>query len=232
MVRHSKKSSRNPVSLISYFDKRSTVSEQFRTARSNINFSMVDGELKSLAITSARPNEGKSSISANLAIVFADTGKKVLIVDGDLRNPTVNMSFSIPQQPGLSNLLTNKEVTLDACIHPTGIENVSILPSGIIPPNPSELLGSHRMEEVMTELASKFDMIIYDLPPVTNVTDAQIISSKTSATLLVVRERKAKKSEVFQAKNLLTIAKANLIGVIFNDAKQSSDNYYYYGANA
>lgn len=225
-----KKSKVEPVSLVSIADQNSTVTEQYRTIRSNIQFTSVDKELRTMVITSSGPSEGKSTTAANLAVVFANSGKRVLLVDADLRKPTVALTFQIPNARGLSNLLGDRESDSKDYAQKTSIENLWVMPSGPKPPNPSEMLGSKRMEEVITELTQEFDLIIFDMPPVATVTDAQILAAKTDGTLLVVRERQTKKQNLIKAYDLLKIAKANILGVVYNAAKKGDDSsYYYYG---
>lgn len=228
----SKKESSKPqaVSLITLSDKRSTIAEQYRTIRSNIKFSMIDKNLKSLVVSSSGPGEGKSTTSANLAVVFADTGQKVLMVDADLRKPTVALTFKLPNQEGLSSLLSNRVYQLSELVQPSGIPNLDILTSGPTPPNPSEMLSSQRMLEVMREMENQYDLIIFDMPPLGTVTDAQIMAARTDGTILVVRERKTNKQSLLKSKELLQMAKANVIGVIYNGTRKGEDNvYYYYG---
>lgn len=216
------------IPLVTVTDKHGTASEKFRTIRSNIIFSSVDKEMKSLVVTSSGPNEGKSFTAANLAVVFADSGKKVLLVDADLRKPTVAITFKLPNAEGLSTLLTNRQDAPDSYIYQSGIENLSILLSGPKPPNPSEMINSRRMEELLTELEQTYDLVIFDMPPVAAVTDAQILASQVNGTLLVVRERHTKKQALLRAKHLLETANANMIGVVYNDVKRTDENKYYY----
>jgi capsular exopolysaccharide synthesis family protein len=224
-----KTSAQTAVALIAASDKRGTASEQLRAIRSNINFTMVDKDLKTIAITSAEPNDGKTSVSSNLAIVYADSGKRVLLVDGDMRKPTLGISFDLTNPRGLSNLITERDIDLKKVINETGIENLSVMTAGVIPPNPSELLGSNRFIDVIEQLSAEFDLIIFDMPPLSNITDAQIVGSRVDGTVLVAREAKTNRDNIRQAKELLELAKAHIIGVIMNDAKKSNDaNYYYY----
>ncbi|WP_312500020.1 CpsD/CapB family tyrosine-protein kinase, partial [Enterococcus sp.] len=219
----------SPVSLMTVANTNSVIAEQLRTIRSNINFSSVDKELQSMVITSAGAGEGKSTTSANLAVVFANSGKRVLLVDADLRKPTVALTFRLPNHRGLSTLIADREGQFEQHIQESGVENLSILTSGPIPPNPSELLQSQRMTDLIPELTTQFDLVIFDMPPIGVVTDAQILASKTDGTLLVVRERKTTKQGLIKAKKLLTLANAHLIGVVYNGVKKgNADNYYYY----
>lgn len=219
-----------PVALVAATDNFSTTTEQYRTIRTNISFSSADKEIKTLVVTSSGPSEGKSTTSANLAIVFANAGSKVLLVDADLRKPSVAISFRLPNATGLSNLLTNREASIDRYYQTSSVDNLYVMTSGPKPPNPSELLGSQRMLDIMNVMSEEFDVIIFDMPPVATVTDAQILAAHMDGTLLVVRERKTKKQDVIKAKELLTRAKANILGVIYNGKKKGdSAGYYYYG---
>lgn len=222
----------NPVSLITMFKKRSVISEQYRTIRSNIRFSMVDKDLKSLVVTSAGANEGKSTVANNLAVVFADAGLKTLLVDADLRKPTADLTWLLSKDKGLSDLLLDKAANYDQYISETKVAGLSVLTSGHVPPNPSELLGTERMQDILQTLTEKFDLVIFDTPPLVAVTDAQILASRTDGTILVVRERQTEKREILLSKQLLDMAQANILGVIFNGTKSARDDYYYYGSTS
>lgn len=215
-------------SLVTITRPSSVIAEQFRTIRTNIQFSMVDKNLKTLVITSAGPGAGKSTISANLAVTFAMQGKKVLIVDADMRKPTVHKTFRLPNRDGLTTLLTERDVEIKDIAHRLDTEGLFIITSGVIPPNPSELLASNRMNQLITEFEELFDLIIFDMPPVIAVTDAQVMSSKADGTIFVVNKDGADKEMVIKSKELLGKVKANVIGVVFNRVELKGDNYYYY----
>lgn len=215
-------------SLITLTRPSAVISEQFRTIRTNIQFSMVDKNLKTLTITSAGPGAGKSTISANLAVTFASQGKKVLLVDADMRKPTVHKTFKINNHDGLTTLLTEKDAQISNIAHQTSTENLYVITSGAIPPNPAELLASKRMNHLIAQFEEKFDLIIFDLPPIIAVTDAQIMASKADGTIFVINSGGAKKDMVLKSKELLELVGANVIGAIFNRVKVSGDNYYYY----
>lgn len=215
-------------SLVTLTRPSSVIAEQFRTIRTNIQFSMVDKNLKTLVITSAGPGAGKSTISANLAVTFAMQGKKVLIVDADMRKPTVHKTFHLPNRDGLTTLLTERDVEVKDIAHRLDTEGLFAITSGAIPPNPSELLASNRMGKLMAEFEEIFDLIIFDMPPVIAVTDAQVMSSKTDGTIFVVNKDGADKEMVIKSKELLEKVKANVIGVVFNRVELKGDNYYYY----
>ncbi|KAF1298461.1 tyrosine protein kinase [Enterococcus sp. JM4C] len=219
------------VSLITLVDPSSPISEQYRTIRTNIQFaSSSDNPIKTMVITSSGPGEGKSTTSENLAVVFAKAGQRVLLVDSDMRKPTVYKTFNLSNAKGLSTVLSTSTSVLEAAQR-TVIDNLTVLTSGPKPPNPSELLGSMRMGQVIEEAKSLYDIVIFDMPPVVAVTDAQIMASKTDGTLLVVRENVSRKESLTKAKELLNMVQARMLGVIYNGAENSKDQgyYYYYG---
>ncbi|AIM24599.1 tyrosine-protein kinase YwqD [Melissococcus plutonius] len=224
-----KKQRTKPISLITMSDPASPISEQYKTIRTNIQYAMVDKTLQTLAITSSNASEGKSTSTINLAIVFANSNKKVLLVDADMRNPTIAKTFELINNRGLSTLLSNKTMTTEEVLQPTNLENLNILPSGPIPPNPSELLDSLQMKRLIEEWKNNYDLIIFDTPPILAVTDAQILASKVDGTILVAREKIAEKSALLKAKELLIMVKATIIGAIYNDASSVKDQGYYYG---
>ncbi|SES96766.1 capsular exopolysaccharide family [Enterococcus malodoratus] len=245
-----KKQAITPVDLITAINPFSTAAEQYRKIRTNIEFSSADKKIKSLVVTSSGPFEGKTTTASNLAVVFANAGSRVVLVDADLRKPNIALSFKVPNVNGLSNYLTegnsatgsflsendveNVYLTqgntqIGSRLIETDIENLYLMPSGPTPPNPSELLSSKRMQELVDTLSESFDLVIFDMPPVVTVTDAQIMSSYVDGTILVVRERKTNKQAILEAKKLLDMVKAKIIGVVYNGKKQGEDSYYYYG---
>ena len=217
-------------SLLSFIDPQSVNSEQFRTLRTNLEFAKVDGSLNSLLISSSVASEGKSTIAANLAYVMGQTEKRVLIVDADLRKPTAHMTFRIGNKQGLSTLISNPETRLDEVIQRVGSLNIDVLPSGPIPPNPLEMLNSPRMSEIIHLLAQEYGLVIYDAPPLTAVSDAQILAAQVDGVVLVIKYGSTKKREFKKAKESLNIVNANLIGFVMNGQPQSdTDSYYGYG---
>lgn len=203
--------------LVTILNPESSVSEQYRMLRTNIQFSMVDKNLKTISCTSATASEGKSTTAANLAVTFAKQGQKVLLVDADLKRPVLHKMLGIDNNFGLAHAIT-KMAALDSILvpHPQ-VNNLTFLPAGVLPPNPSELLTSNMMKELISELSSYFDLILFDTPPVLAASDAQILSSICDGTLLVLRSRGVEKKQLAKAKELLEHANVNVIGAILND---------------
>ncbi|MCK0470081.1 CpsD/CapB family tyrosine-protein kinase [Alkalihalobacillus sp. APA_J-10(15)] len=217
----------NERNLIADTDKRSPVAEQYRTIRTNIEFSAVDEELRTIAVTSSGPGEGKSTTTANLAIVMAQNGSRVLLIDADLRKPTMHYTFKTINSRGLTNVLTKQDELDEAC-QQTKIENLTILTSGPIPPNPSELLNSKMMEITLRQATEMFDVVLLDTPPVMAVADPQIIASKVNGTIIVTSSGKTDKEQLTRTKDLLMKAKARLLGVVLNNKEVNEGQYYYY----
>lgn len=216
--------------LITLAMPNSRVSEQFRSLRTNIQFSMVDKQLKSLAILSATASAGKSTVAANLAVIFALQGNQVLLVDCDLRRPTVHRVFKLPNNEGLTNLLANHVGKgVDDYLHSSEVDGLWILTGGPVPPNPAELLSSNRMKQLEMEVAERFDLVIYDTPPLLGFTDAQILSGRVDGIVFVVHYGEDTKEDVLKAADSLKIVNANVLGVVYNRAPigQKEHSYYY-----
>lgn len=213
--------------LITKIQSTSSISEQFKNIRTAIEFSDVDKAFQTILVTSPEPMSGKSTISANLAIVYAQKGKKTLLIDGDMRKPTIHKTFDSFMSQGLSTSLTESNSAVENC-QKTEIENLFILTSGPIPPNPNELLGSKRMSVVLEELKKKFDIIIIDSPPVTVVSDALVLASHTDGIIFVVRSRVTMKYKAKQAIEQLKMTRIPIIGAILNGELEKENNNYYY----
>lgn len=197
----------------------SKASEQYKRIRENIEFVLCNDEKNhAIGVTSSMRGEGKSITSINLSYVFAQKGYKVLLIDADLRLPSVAKKMEIDNSPGLSEMLKNGE---ECQIKPKAylLDNLFILPAGEIPPNPSELLGSERMRELLIKLKGEYDYIFIDLPPVNVVSDAISVSSSISGAVVVVREEYTEKNELEYCFRQLELSEIKVLGCIINDAK-------------
>ncbi|EGP4874478.1 MAG: CpsD/CapB family tyrosine-protein kinase [Enterococcus faecium] len=217
--------------LIAIENRFSPITEQYRNVRTSIQFASSESNpLKAVLVTSTEQAEGKTTVASNLAVVMAETNIKVLLIDGDLRRATAGKIFNIRtgQTVGLSTLLSNPERLPEEAIQNTQIKNLDFLPAGPIAPNPSELLSSNRLDEILDLLKEQYDFIIVDSPPLLVVTDAQIFSSKVDGVILVVRENRTKRNNLMKCKLLLERSKAFLIGVVYNGAKSARNGKYKY----
>lgn len=213
------------IQLIAHNNPKLPISEQYRLIRTNILFSSVDKQLKTIMVTSPEPAEGKSTTVANLAIVLAQQGKSVLLVDADLRKPSIHYAFHISNIYGLTSVLT-KRATIGIAISESYVPHLHVLTSGPIPPNPSELLNSNAMETLIQELQVQFDYVLFDTPPVLAVTDAQVLANKCDGVVMVVASGKTQKEQALKAKELLEKAKSPLLGVVVNGIESSNSEYY------
>ena len=207
---------------------KSPVTEQFKTVRTNIKFAQTDKPIKSVVITSSGPSEGKSTLSSNLAVAFAQSGMRTLLVDADMRRPVVHSTFDLENTRGLSTLLSVRRLSLQDVTQDTDIPNLSVMTSGPKAPNPSELLSSQRMRRVIELLEQQYDFIIFDMPPLINVTDAQIISNQVDGVILSVKEGVTEKPLLTKAVNLLRQVDANVLGTVYiGSAPEAGYGYYY-----
>ena len=217
-----------PGKPISLSQPRSPVAESFRSLRTNLTFASVDRPLRRILITSSTPQEGKSTISSNLAVVLAQGERKVVLIDADLRRPTVHQKFNLMNRLGLSSLYVRSLENLPAAIQNVGTPGLFVMCSGSLPPNPSELLTSHRMTEILDRLNQEFDMILIDTPPVLTVTDAVALAPGMDGVILVVKPGVTKMSAFKQTVSHLEDVHARILGVVFNGVDQGSRKYGYY----
>ena len=195
---------------------RSAAAEAYRTLRTNVEFTAIDEPIRTLLITSAIPGEGKTVTAANLAIAFALSGRRVLLVDADLRRPGLHRIFDLPNTRGLTTLLQSDAVTLESLASNNLHERLRVLTSGPLPPNPAEIAGSDRMRRVFEKMQATADLVIVDSPPLQAVTDAAVLSSFMDGTILVVDTSKTHRSTIVQAREALVKANARVIGVVLN----------------
>ncbi|MBM3129556.1 MAG: CpsD/CapB family tyrosine-protein kinase [Chloroflexi bacterium] len=216
--------------LITISNPRSPISEAFRTLRTNLEFTSLDKPIRSMVVTSASPEEGKSTTLANLAVALAQAGKKVILVDCDLRRPTLHQIFDARNAPGFTDMMRDDALMSQPPLQETAVPNLSLLPSGTMPPNPAELLASRRMSDVIAALQKHAEIVLFDAPPVIAVTDAAVLSSKVDAVLLVVSAGKTKREHAKKAKALLEKVNAHLIGTVLNNVKGEAGLYQYYAS--
>lgn len=212
--------------LIVSLKPQSAIAEQFRSIRTSIEFSTEDQDCQVTVITSSEQNSGKSLVSSNLALTFSQKGEKTLLIDADMRNPSIKNYFYIPSRQGLSSVIRNK-ANVQEYIFETNEKNLFILPAGITPPNPADLLGSISMKNLIQELRESFDHIIIDTPPVLAVTDAILVSAFADGVVLVIRSGKTTKQNAKKVIRLLNQSSTPIIGSILNDVKMKLTDYYY-----
>lgn len=213
--------------LIAKNEPKSPITEQYRTIRTNIQYASVDEAIRSIVVTSTGPGEGKSTTISNLAIVFAQQGKKTLLIDADLRKPTAHYTFQLPNTVGLTSVLT-KQVDLMDAVCKTDVDDLFVLTCGPIPPNPAELLASVSMEYLLKEAYGLYDVVLFDTPPLLAVTDAQVLANLAEGSILVTSSGTTDRDGAVKAKDMLMNAKAKLLGVVLNNKEQTKDTHYYY----
>ncbi|WP_407306882.1 CpsD/CapB family tyrosine-protein kinase [Desulfosporosinus sp. SB140] len=214
-------------SLITVEQSKSPISEAFRTLRTNVQFTSVDSETKKIMITSAGPREGKSSTVANLAVSIAQTGKTVLVIDADLRNPTQHKLFGLANVQGLSVALVQDQEYRNY-VRETSVSGLLVLTGGPIPPNPAELVGSKRMKRLIEEASEQFDIVLIDTPPIVAVTDAAILAQEVDGVILVLASGEVNKDYALRAKEQLDKVGAKILGAVLNKADLKTSEYYYY----
>jgi capsular exopolysaccharide synthesis family protein len=219
--------------IITKEDPKSPVSEAYRSLRTSILYSSPDKPIKSMIISSPGPGEGKTTTTSNLAITFANMGKKTLLIDADLRRPVLHHVFGLEKSPGLTDYLTGMETDFNSLVNSSDVKNLYVCTSGLNPPNPSELLGSKKMSELIDSLENNWDIILLDSPPMVAVTDATIISREIDALILVVHSGKTDKHSFNRTINTLNAASAPLVGVVLNSvtSKNSYGSYSYHYQN-
>lgn len=223
---------------VSHLDPRSSIAESYRSLRTSLQFAGLDKPIRTIAVSSSAPQEGKSTTSSNLGVVMSQMGKKTLLVDTDLRRPVLHSVFGIEREPGLTNILFDRSALHEA-IHPTDVPNLYVLPCGIIPPNPAELLGSEKMNQLIEVLKEEFDFIIFDTPPVVAVTDALLLGMQTDAMVLIARADVSKSDGVLRAVDAVERSNIRFLGVILNNFNVSNAygayyryyQYYHYYSN-
>lgn len=223
--RHDNKSKR---AIVNMQDSRSPIAEAYRMLRTNIRFAMVDETIRTLLITSPSPSEGKSTTAANLAMVMAQAGHRTILVDADLRRPVQHQIFGLTNREGLTTALIEREKSIEEHLKPTTIPDLMVLTSGPMPPNPSELLGSQRMQDLLALLQTQAEYVIIDTPPVLAVTDSALLAGSVRGVMLVVRAGVTRLEAARRAVSQLSSVQARIVGTILNGVKADGDGYYYY----
>ena len=211
--------------LITHVDPRSPVAEAYRSMRTNLAFARAQQSPQAIVVASPGPSDGKSTTVANLAITFAQQGQRTLLIDADLRRAVLDKGFNVGRSPGLTEVIIG-EHTLDDVVHETGVPNLSIVASGRFPPNPAELLGSTRMQEILHEAKARFDVVLLDSPPLLAVTDAAVLSTMVDGVVLVIRTERTKRDAVRRALGHLRSVRGRLLGAVLNDVDMRSGAYY------
>ncbi len=214
--------------LVTIRQPRSPTAEAFRMLRTNLQFSAVDHPLQTLLVTSSSPEEGKSLTVANIAVVMAQAGKHVVLVDADLRRPSQHLIFDLNNTVGLTTILLDGDIHLADMLQNTSVENLKVMTSGPIPPNPSEILGSMRMGHLIETMQEQADIIIFDSPPVTAVADATILAARLDGTLLVIDSGRTRREMARRTKEALVAVGATVLGVVLNRLPERDSGYGYY----
>lgn len=213
--------------IVTQYDPKSPVSEAYRALRTNLQFATIQKKPKTVMVTSAVPGEGKTTTAVNLAVTMADQGMRVLLIDTDLRRPNVHRFLKMDRGPGLADVL-RANIDYKSILRPTRTENLWIVSSGHVPPNPSELIGSDRMKRFIAQAGQDFDLVICDAPSILVVTDPVLLSSHLDSVLLVISVENASRETILRAKKLLDAAHAEVAGAVLNGLKATRRHYYYY----
>ena len=214
------------MNLITLTDPRSPVSEAYRTLRTNLSFYSLDNPLRSLVVTSPASGDEKSVAVANLAVTMAQSGRRTVLVDCDLRRPSLHTFFNISNDTGLTSMILNDDAKPP--LQTTSVDNLWLLASGPKPPNPADLLGSRKIDQLIELLTDQYDVVLFDAPPVIAVTDAAVLGAKVDGVLLVISAGKSRRDHAERAKEMLEKARVRIIGVALTNAPKDSslDGYY------
>ena len=218
----------NTHTLITLTNPRSPVSEAYRTLRTNLEFFSLDEPVRTLVVTSPGAKDGKSTVLANLAVALAQGGKRVILVDCDLRRPTQHTLFGLDNATGLTTMMLDEAAQSKPPLRETSVDGLRVLTAGPLPPNPAELLGSRRMKETLAALLKKADVLLFDAPPVLAVTDALVLAVRTDGVLLVVKAGGTTREHVQQAKERLERVNARIVGAVLNNAPTDAMLQGYY----
>ena len=208
--------------LITLTDPRSRAAEAYRTLRTNLTFTALDAPIETLIVTSAAPGEGKSTVVANLAIAMAQGERRTVLVDADLRRPALHELFGTVNDRGLTTMIVEETSLEDPPLLDVGVENLWLVPSGPLPPNPADILGSRRMEAVIAALKAHADVVLFDAPPVGAASDTAVLGTKVDGVLLVVKAGRTRRDHALRAKELLARVHVRVLGAVLTDAQRDS----------
>lgn len=209
--------------LITLTDPRSPAAEAYRTLRTNLTFfAALDRPVETMVVASAGPNEGKSEVVANLAVTMAQGERRTILVDADLRNPVLHEIFGLGNDRGLTTMILEEQALDDPPLVDVGVENLLLVPSGPLPPNPADVLGSGKMEQVIDVFKRRADVILFDAPPIVAVTDAAVLGTKVDGVLLVVAAGRTRRDHAERAKELLERVNVRIIGAVLNEATRDA----------
>lgn len=218
---------RSILDLVTLSQPHSAAAEAYRTVRTSLDFSSLDRSLRTLVVTSAAPNEGKSTTLANLGVTLAQAGRRTVLVDADLRRPSLHSLFRLPNTAGLTTMLLDESALVAPPFQPGPVEGLLVLTSGSLPPNPAELMASRRIEAVVQTLRDQADIVLFDAPPLIAVSDAATLAARVDGVILVVQAEKTKREHVQRAKTLLDRVKAHLVGAVLTDVRLDRSVSYY-----
>jgi capsular exopolysaccharide synthesis family protein len=218
--------------LVTLSAPRSGVAEAYRSLRTNLAFARPDAPLATLLVTSPGADEDRSGTLANLAVVVAQGGRRVVVVDADLRRPSQHTLFGLPNTVGLTSALVDDAALADLPLQATGVEGLEVLTSGPTPPNPAELLAARRMRAVVERLIERADLVLFDSPPLVPVTDAAVLARLVDGVLLVLAAGRSRRDQVTRAREVLDKVGATVLGVVLTDVAPDATAYGYYGAEA
>ncbi len=199
---------------------RSPAAEAYRALRMNLTFTSLDKPLETLVVASPSADDAQSQVAVNLAVVMAQAGQRVVLVDADLRRPSVHTFFDVPQEPGLTGYMVSQDGEEALALVETEVPGLQVLPSGALPPNPADILGAQKMEQLLTHLKARAEVVVFNAPPVTVAVDASVLAARTDGLLLVVRAGHTRRDRIAQAQELLERFRVRLLGAVFTDSTE------------
>jgi capsular exopolysaccharide synthesis family protein len=218
---------RSTPDLVTLTQPRSAAAEAYRTLRTSLEFSSLDRELRTVVVTSSAPDEGKTTTLANLGVALAQAGRRVLLVDADLRRPALHRAFGLPNAAGLTTMMLEESALARPPLQAGPVAGLRLLTSGPLPPNPAELFAGRRMDDILARLRDEADLVLFDAPPLIAVADATVLAARVDGVILVVQAEKTRREHVQRAKTMLDRVNAHLIGAVLTEVKLDRSVSYY-----